>query len=297
MSNKLTETLMSSPETLELFTENQRETFVNSTIRSMVQDEDAVNSILDSLKNNLHSIPNNRIRTEFDYNIELDNSLPAVCDGIFNDVSKYFYIQEKLHYRVKYLSEISNNLKEEYVSIGFMFSNKNLDGILRETDSEGVFSNCIFREILDIMPEDLQNIKALASDMVKFQQTFKVDLQIDGDKAKLAHIDVYDEGIICRLKATYNKAEMQHVVRIIFHMPKRWDSLFEIAIVDPTKAPKVFLSYPEDGMEVEMFPFLSKGRESSVAVAHEHLNGIYDISINNEWIYPISGIVFSIFKK
>ena len=50
-------------------------------------------------------------------------------------------------------------------------------------------------------------------------------------------------------------------------------------------------------MDVEMFSFLSKGEESSLEVAHEHLNGIYDISLNSEWVYPISGMVFCPEKK
>lgn len=55
----------------------------------------------------------------------------------------------------------------------------------------------------------------------------------------------------------------EHVVRIIFHMPRKWDSLLEIVLVDPTKAPKIFVSYQEDTMEVDMFSFLSKCEESS----------------------------------
>jgi hypothetical protein len=41
-----------------------------------------------------------------------------------------------------------------------------------------------------------------------------------------------------------------------------------------------------------MYAYLSKGKESSYEIAHEKKNGIYDISLNTEWIYPISGLVF-----
>lgn len=50
-------------------------------------------------------------------------------------------------------------------------------------------------------------------------------------------------------------------------------------------------------MDVDMFSFLSKGKESSLEVAHEHFNGIYDIALTNEWIYPISGMVFKVSRK
>lgn len=48
---------------------------------------------------------------------------------------------------------------------------------------------------------------------------------------------------------------------------------------------------------VQEFHLEGKGEESSLEVAHEHLNGIYDISLSSEWIYPISGMVFCPEKK
>ena len=297
MSNKITETLMSNPETMDLFTEEQKKTFIRSAIASIVRDEDATEMINDNLRNYLMENTDYRIRTEFDYDFELDEKLPAIYN-VFRDRSNYFYVQEKLHYRVKYLSEKANNTSSNEVKIGFVFDNQSLDNVLREKKADSDFDNCIFRESLDIREEDINYFRGLASEPAKlreqFQRMFKLDLQIDSFKGEVKEVCVKETGIIVKLYVGHDVQAMEHAVRIIFHMPKRWDSVLEVALVDPTKAPKISVSYPEDMMDVDMFSFLSKGEESSLEVAHEHFNGIYDISINNEWIYPISGMVFSV---
>lgn len=128
-------------------------------------------------------------------------------------------------------------------------------------------------------------------------EMFKVDLQIDRCSGKLVDVMLKDHGIIAKYKVDHDVNALSHVIRIIFHMPKQWGTLLEVALVDPTKGPKITVSYPEDIMDVEMFSFISKSEESSLEVAHEQNNGIYDIALNTEWIYPIGGMVFSVSKK
>lgn len=297
MSNQITETLMSNPETLSLFTEEQRKGFIRSAIASIVEDDDATEMLDTTLGQYLSSKHNYRIRTEFDYNFELNKELPAAYNNIMKDKSKYFYVQEKFHYRAKYLSEEANNTKSREIKIGFLFDNKSLDNVLRESKDDSEFDNCVFRESLDICSEDLAAIREQAADKEKFQKLFKFDLQVDSAKGVLKEVVVKETGLLCKFEAGHDVSMSEHAVRIIFHMPKRWDSLLEVAIVDPTKAPKISVSYSEDAMNVDMFAFLSKGKEASLEVAHEHLNGIYDIAINNEWIYPISGLIFSVTKQ
>lgn len=297
MSNKITETLMSNPETLDLFTEEQKKNFIKSTIASIVRDEDATEMVNDSLRNYLFSSTDYRIRTAFDYDLEFHEKLPSTFDEIFADTDNYFYVQEKLYYDVKFLCESSNNLKDDIIKIGFVFDNKNLDNVLREKKTEDVFQNCIFRETLDMELCDIITLKNLIKDKDTFQRLFKLDLQIDRFKSELIDIIMSDAGIVCAFKVGHDISLNTHTVRIIFHMPKRWNSVLEVALVDPVKAPKISVSYPEDKMDVEMYSFLSKGEESSLEMAHEHLNGIYDITISSEWLYPISGMVFSINRK
>ncbi len=297
MSNKITETLMSNPETLDLFTEEQKKNFIHSTIASIVKDPDATEMVNDSLRHFLFSDTDYRIRTAFNYNFELDESLPAVYDTVLADKSAYFYVQEKLNYRIKYLSASSNNMQSEWVKIGFAFDNECLDTVLRDKYSEEAMSNCIFRESLDIKACDIARIKEVAGDKAAFQQLFKMDLQIDQFKGVLEDVLVCSGGVVCLFRVDFDRTRMDHTVRIIFHMPKRWDSVLEVALVDPVRAPQISVSYPEDYMSVEMYSFLSKGEESSLEVAHEHLNGIYDVALSSEWVYPMSGMVFSVNRK
>ncbi len=294
VSNKITETLMSTPETLELFTEVQRQNFINSTISSIVKDEDVTEMVCDNLKNYLMRDEPYQIRKEYNYDFELNSKLPQMYKKYFEYAENYFYIQEKLRYKVKILFPDHNNINKQEIKVGFVYNNQYLDSALREYDK---FKGCIFYENIDIEANDIINLKDVLKDYDKVQQLFKLDIKIDNCKGKLKEIISCDEGFICVFNVGHDIQAKEHVVRIIFHMPRKWDSLVEIILVDPTKAPKIFVSYQEETMNVDMLSFLSKSEESSLKVAHEHLNGIYDISTNNDWVYPISGAVFRVSKK
>lgn len=293
-SNKITETLISNPETLELFTEEQKKKFIESAVTSIVKDDLASDMIKESLLNNINDNLNYRIRTEFDYNIELSAHIPEIYKTFFSDYGDYLYVQEKLFFRIKSLSGDVDNLNSKEVRIGFVFDNKSLDNVLRDKPKNADFNKCIFRETLDISSEDINDIKSFSSNKELFQKVFKLDLQIDRYKAVLNEVVVSEKGIVCKFLADHDISAKEHSVRIIFHMPKRYNSVLNIALMDPTRAPKISVSYPEDCMDVEMFSFFSKSEESSLEVAHEQQNGVYDISINSEWIYPVSGLVFTI---
>lgn len=297
MSVKITDTLMGNPETLDLFTEEQRKNLIKSAIASIVDDEDTTEMINERLNSYLDSSTDYCIKPSFDYSIELYDEIPLAIATILPNKSDYIYVQEKLSYKVKYLSQKKKNLNSNIVKICFIFDNTNLDGALRENDSNEAFKDCIFRESLDMNPEDLKAFRIAAGTEEGFKKIFKADLQIDSFKGVIDSVAVYEAGIVCAFKVGYDTDSNEHSVRIIFHMPKLVNSLFEIALVDPVKAPKICLSYPEDKLNVDMFSFLSKGEEASTEVAHESGNGIYDIAINSEWIYPISGLIFKIERK
>lgn len=297
MSNKITETLMSTPETMSLFTYEQRKNFIKSTIASIVDDDDVTEMINGNLQKYLFREKDFRIRTEFDYDFELNSTLPMVYDSVLKNPKNYFHVQQKLHYKVRYLSNESNNVTSNMIKIVFMFDNTGLDSVLRESKTVDLFNNCIFREILDITPEDAENIKNIAKDKEMFIKLFKPNVQIDRFNGVLENVEVYDNGIVCWFNIDHDCNVEEHSIRIIFQMPKKWGSILEVALVDPTKAPSISLSYPEESMEVDMYSFLNKGVETSIEGSHENLNGIYEISIRDEWIYPVSGITFNVNRK
>ncbi len=300
MSSRITQTLIGNPEAMDLFTSDQKRSFIRSAIQSEVKDDDVVEMIEYNLHNYLNAHMFYRIRTEFNYNFELSTYLPQVYQDLGLREEDYFRVQEVLSYEVKYLQnadkkedkkeseEDINNTKSDLIKIGFAFDNKILDSALRESTQDDIFKGCIFRENLDIRREDLENIRshAMNPDQNKvnkfFLDFFGIDLQIDAANGVLDHVDCNGKGIICCFNVGHDREVTTHSVRIIFHMPRLWNTILEVALVDPTKAPKISFSYSEDHMDVEMYPFLSKGDESSLETTHEHRNGIYDIAIHSE---------------
>ncbi len=50
-------------------------------------------------------------------------------------------------------------------------------------------------------------------------------------------------------------------------------------------------------MDVEMYTFLNKGETSAYENTSENENGIYSIALTEDWIFPISGVTFSVGRK
>ena len=185
-----------------------------------------------------------------------------------------------------------------------------MDAFLRSSkngEEREVFKNCIFREILDIVPEDkaifheLQD-EAHSAELVKLaHRMFRPHLTIDRTKGELYSVEVgnykgRDYGLLFTFKVAHDQNATEHDVSLIFHMPKRWDSIIEVALVEPTKDPQISISYNEDAMDVEMYAFLNKGDASSYDNTLEEENGVYSIALSNEWVYPMSGTVFFVRK-
>lgn len=59
-------------------------------------------------------------------------------------------------------------------------------------------------------------------------------------------------------------------------------------------SPFVRFSYDEDEFDVEMIPFLNR---SLSAKDTRIFDGVRELSIDNEWIMPISGAIFLINKE
>ncbi len=298
-SQQITKTLMGDPEILDAFSEEDKQAFLVSTIQSIVKDEDAVDMMVGNMDKYFHNMKLARIRKSFHYTITLTTELPVEYDefpGAKEDM--YFYVQENLNYEVKYLSGSDVNLSTNEVKIGFSFDKRSLDAGLMESDKDQEFSKCIFNENLDITKEAVDYLRTLSEDRLKhvFDNLFTAVLKVDGQQGILDRVDVRDGGIVATYKVNYETNRSEHSIRVIFHMPKLWDSIFEVTLVDPTKEPKITFDYMPGKMDVTMFSYLNKGDESNEG-AYEQQNGLYDIAIKGEWIYPKSGIVFSVKKK
>ncbi len=299
-SQQITRTLMGDPETLDAFSDEDKKAFMVSAIRSIMKDSDAVDMMVGNVSKYLDGAKNARIRKSYDYTINLTtvadseayNVIPGVAEG------KYFYVQEKLNFEIKYLDEKDQNYSSHEVKIGFSFDKRSLDGGLLESDQDPEFARCIFNESLDITKEAVDYIRKLSQEQLKqlVGSLFTAVVKIDGHAGELDRVEVREGGIVAAYLIDYDFTRKEHSVRIVFHMPKLWNSIFEVTLVDPTKDPKITFDYMPGCMDVTMYSYLNKGEESNDG-AYELQNGLYDVSIKGEWIYPKSGIVFSVRKK
>lgn len=297
MSEQITETLMSDPETIALFTEEQRRGFINSTISSLV-DKRASDMVQGTLDPYLSAEASYNIRSSFDYNIQLLYDIPK--NDIFNP-EDYFYLAETLQYSIYYLNDSSTEDLPSDFYAGFFFENENLDYALRTGKEK---SGCdekipfIFRENLKIKEEDLDKIISLSpQELNSFFNTFiKLKIKIDNESAEILKVTADQTGIKVLFHSNHIIKKEGHSVRILFHMPQLWNSEFQVALSDPTYSPKIQLSYQPDKMKVEMYSFFSESIESSVGNALEKDHGMYNVIVTNKWIYPMSGMVFAIKK-
>ena len=84
---------------------------------------------------------------------------------------------------------------------------------------------------------------------------------------------------------------------MIFHIPQRWNSIIKVILPEPTKEPSISLSYNEDEVDVEMCPFMNGTELSAYEEAAEGDNGVYNMTLSGEWVFPMSGIVFPVRRK
>lgn len=305
-SQQITKTLMGTPEILDSFETEDRMTFINSTVESLVKDSDVADMATSNLDRLLYP---KRIRKSFDYTIQLRSSLPnKFVSNKFPNPELYYYVDERIKFNVKYLSKDGTHLhnKNGKVSIGFSFDKKCLDGGLLETKDDD-FKECIFNEELAIKQEVINIFKDMADKKdgsldEYINELFVPVLRIDNNEADEEAIScdvifIENSGLILEFSPDYNENQMEHDVSIFFKMPRLWGSPIEVTLVDPTKEPSINLSYDIDGgMEVDMYSYLNKENMTNSGACIGK-TGLYDIAIKEEWILPKSGVIFNVKKK
>ena len=320
VSEQILDTLMYHPETMELYENDQKKTFVNAFIGSIVEDQDVSEMISSHLNTYLltaKDFQNNpevtekdcRIKTAFSYRFVLEEDRKAAFGDLKAPVvdgrDPYFYVQEELLYIIKYLNPKGNYTDSHVLKMGFIYDNEKLDRFLRGNKSQQnnlVLRNCIFRENLDIEEEDKKLFQDMAGDKEALislvKKMIRPHLKIDNMSGKLTDVEVIgNSGVIISFTIDHDLEAMEHDISLVFHMPKKWNGILEVALVEPTKNPHISLSYNEDMMDVEMYSFLNKGESSAYENASENENGVYSISISDEWVFPISGVVFPVKRR
>ncbi|MDD6656293.1 MAG: hypothetical protein PUE95_03155 [Lachnospiraceae bacterium] len=300
-SQQITKTLMGEPEILDLFSEEDKKNFIKTTITSLVKDEDAVDMLITNMGKYFDGAKEARIRKAFDYTINLDPHLTSeYVDAKFPEVDKYYLIDEELKFNIKYLSEKDKNYTGDVVCIGFAYDKKSLDAGLLENGQDEDFSKCIFNEDLVINSKAVEYINSLPDNQVSevistlFMPILRIDNSEDGEDQDVLEVERKSNGIILKFKLDYDKMADEHDVSIYFKMPRLWDSIFEVTLVDPTKEPHIKMKY-RAGMDVTMYSYLNKESQANTGACIRRA-GLYDIAIKGEWIFPKSGVVFHIKK-
>jgi hypothetical protein len=293
---------------IDEFSDKQKDMFVRENVASILKDDTASDMILDYLDSYLKKDNNLRFRTNFSYEFILSATLPEEYD-VLKHKEEYYLVHEMLSYEVKFLTEEMNNLKPRngIVCLGFPYDNSALDKFLRDSipnqQQDEELGNCVFRESLSLNEEDREYFMNLPADELKniFKKMFKPHLSINGNSGELEKVEAYPYGIIAKFRMDNNSiVEPEsgiYNVDIVFYMPKKWQGVLEVALVDPTKNPRISIDYPEDLMYVDMYSFLNKSDETSYDNTHIEDNGMYRIILNNKWVFPVSGIMFVIGKK
>ena len=171
---------------------------------------------------------------------------------------------------------------------------------LLENGHDEDFSRCIFNEDLVINAKAVEFINELPSNQVRdvisalFMPILRIDNSEDGEDQDVLEVERKSNGIILKFKLDYDKMADEHDVSIYFKMPRLWDSIFEVTLVDPTKEPHIKMKY-RAGMDVTMYSYLNKENQANSGACIRRA-GLYDIAIKGEWIYPKSGVVFHIKK-
>ena len=302
-SQQITKTLMGEPEILDSFSEEDKRNFIKSTMSSMMKDEDAVDMLVANLGKYFDTVKEARIRKSFDYIISLKPQLPVEYEECgFPNIDKYYLIDEEFKFQIKFLSDRVDGYNSEYVNIGFAYDKKSLDAGLLENGQDADFAGCIFNEDLVVEPEVIRFINDIPNDELLnvFGKLFEPILRIDNSNTEddnLVAVERKDNGVILKFKIDYDYSNTlrEHFISIYFKMPRIWNSIFEVTLVDPTKEPHIKMKY-EKNMDVIMYSYLNKENESNTGACIRKA-GLYDIAIKDEWIYPKSGVVFSVKKK
>lgn len=284
ISEQITGTLMSNPETIQLFDDATKRSFLNATIDSLIthgQDEAemAENAIAPYLQGRYN------LKKHFTYNITLRES---PISSLF-DSPEYMTVNETLSYEKHFIA--SEPLGETF-SVGFFTCNSDLDKNLRE-------HTFLFREGLTILPEDLDKLCAMTDEeklrFVTNDMCLKV--YVGHNRCDVTGVSITDHGIAVALHTQEPPANNKAFIEITFCMPwLKTEKAFLVSITEPTYSVKVRFDYPRNVYNVDIYPFFNDAEDALVEDADRGV-GSCDINLRDKWVYPMSGIVFSLESK
>lgn len=237
-------------------------------------------SILDRMSGQTYNI-----RTKFRYEIEINEEFRF--RGLDIDEDKYYELSESFSYSKKFLKGSPD--KEFWIS--FATNLDELDSALRD-------ENFFFSENLLMDREDMRLLSALDEDekMDFYLSTMRVKINVNGVVLTPTKVIIDESGVFGRYEMSDEVVEASDTfdVKIRFRIPQRdGDGFFFASISEPTYSPFIRFSYPEDIYDVTMIPFLNRSVTSKDTKVFE---GLRELSVEDEWVIPVSGTIFLISK-
>ena len=271
---------LSNPATVDKLPEELKMSIIERSLNSFLDDYSApiIKSTLERLSGKKYNV-----RTDFRYDVDINESFNFRLVDIDRD--KYYEISENL----TYTKIFRDNTPPEQFWISFATG-------LTELDDELHAENFFFSENLTIDSGDMKLLSALSEEDKSefYNSVMRVKLSINGNVLTPDKIVIDESGIF----AKYTAPEVNTnsiTVRIRFKLPQGYErSFFFACISEPTYSPYVRVSYDDTAFDVEMIPFLTR---SLTAKDTKVFEGVRELSVEKEWIMPVSGAIFLIIKK
>ena len=279
MSETITDTLMSNPETIRLFEEDTRRNFLNATIDSLakhgkLEEDMAENAITPYLTGSFN------LRRNFHYTVTLrtDPISPRF------PAKDYITLYERLGFEKHFIKD--KPLGQDF-GIGFFVENAELDNQLRN-------QTYLMQEDLSIRPEDLQALCAITDKNEKLRfitEEMHLQVWINNEECEITSVVIKNTGILVMFHSDHSPADQAITVDISFHLPQlKTARIFQAVIAEPTYDVYIRLDYPLN-YKIKMCPYFNGAKDARVKDAN-HGVGSCDILLRNKWVYPRSGAVF-----
>jgi len=235
-------------------------------------------SILDRMSGRVYNI-----RTKFRYEIQINERFSF--RGVDIDEDKYYELSETFAYTKKFLK----GEPDKQFWLSFATNLDELDSALRD-------ENFFFSENLLIEREDMKLLVSLDEDEKKkfYVSAMKVKINVNGKELLPDKIIIDESGVFARYELTEEIMANSEIldVKIRFRIPQKMgDGYFFASISEPTYSPFIRFDYPEDVFDVTMIPFLNR---SVTAKETKIFDGQRELSVDGEWVLPVSGVIFLI---
>ncbi len=274
---------LADPSIAEVLPTEVKSNILRSAITAFLDEYNGkiLNSILDRMSGRTSNV-----RTKYRYEVEIDRGYDFCLIDV--DENKYNELSESFAHHKKFLE----GAPDKNFWISFATNLDELDSALRD-------ENFFFSENLMIDAEDMHSLSSLSENEKQefYQSVMRVKININGKILTPARVLINESGIFGQYEITDELLARSETfdVKIRFRIPqKKGNTYFFASINDPTYSPVIRFTYPEDAFDVQMVPFINR---SVTAKEARIFDGLCELSIEDEWVIPVSGAIFIIAEK